>query len=103
MPAVGLATVGEYDKLTNESSLQNALGNNDIDLYRPPSILREPSDETEGKYLAEIVELPGYQAWGDTAAQALESLQSVAAAFIQSYRGRGDPLPPQVAAAVVDA
>ena len=94
MPAVGLATVGEYDKLTNESSLQNALGNNDIDLYRPPSILREPSDETEGKYLAEIVALPGCRAWSDTAAQALKSLQSVAAAFIKSYRDQGDPLPP---------
>ena len=69
-------------------------------LYRLPSVLREPSDETEGKYLAEIVALPGCQAWGDTTVQALESLQleslqSVAAAFIQSYRDRGDPLPPQ--------
>ncbi len=74
-----------------------------MDLYRLPSVLREPSDETEGKYLAEIVALPGCQAWGDTTVQALESLQSVAAAFIQSYRDRGDPLPPQVAAAIVDA
>ena len=74
-----------------------------MDLYKLPAVLREPSDETEGKYLAEIPDLPGCRAWGDTAAQALESLQSVAAAFIQSYRDRGDPLPPQVAAAIVDA
>lgn len=73
-----------------------------MDLYRLQSILREPSDETEGKYLAEIPDLPGCRAWGDTAAQALESLQSVAAAFIKSYRDRGDPLPPRVAAAIVD-
>ena len=74
-----------------------------MDLYRLRFVLREPCDETEGKYLAEIPDLPGCRAWSDTAAQALESLQSVAAAFIQSYRDRGDPLPPQVAAAVVDA
>ena len=72
-------------------------------LYRLRSVLREPSDETEDKYLAEIPDLPGCRAWGDTAAQALESLQCVAAAFIESYRDRDDPLPPQVAAAVVDA
>jgi predicted RNase H-like HicB family nuclease len=74
-----------------------------MDLYRLRAVLREPSDETENKYLAEIPDLPGCRAWGDTSAQALESLQSVAAAFIESYRDRGDPLPPQVTAAVVDA
>ena len=72
-------------------------------LYRLRSVLSEPSDETEGKYLAEIPDLPGCRAWGDTAAQAVESLQSVATAFIESYRDRGDPLPSQVVAAVVDA
>lgn len=49
-----------------------------MDLYNLPAVLREPSDETEGKYLAEIPDLPGCRAWGHTAAQALESLQSVA-------------------------
>ncbi len=74
-----------------------------MDLYRLRAVLREPSDETEDKYLAEIPDLPGCRAWGDTPAQALENLQSVASAFIASYRDRGDPLPPKVAAAVVDA
>lgn len=74
-----------------------------MDLYRLRAVLREPSGETEGKFLAEIPDLPGCRAWGDTAAQALEALQSVAAAFIASYRERGDRLPPQVATAVVDA
>ena len=67
-----------------------------MDLYRLRAVLREPSDETEGKYLAEIPDLPGCRAWGDTPAQALESLQSVASAFMASYRDRGDPLPPKV-------
>ena len=74
-----------------------------MDLYRLRAVLREPSGETEGKFLAEIPDLPGCRAWGDTAAQALESVQSVAAVFMESYRERGDPLPPKVAAAVVDA
>lgn len=74
-----------------------------MELYSLRFVLQEPSDETEGKYLAEIPDLPGCRAWGDTSAQALESLQSVATAFIESYRERDDPLPPQVTAAAVDA
>ena len=65
-------------------------------LYRLPIVMQEPSDETENKYLAEIPALPGCRAWGDTSAEALEILQSLAAAFIESYRDRADPLPPQV-------
>ena len=71
-------------------------------LYRMKFILRQPSEDTEDKYLAEIPDLPGCRAWGDTAAQALENLQSVATAFIESCRDRGDPLPPDVAAAAED-
>ena len=74
-----------------------------MELYRLRAVLREPSEDTEDKYLAEIPDLPGCRAWGDTPAQALESLQSVATAFIESYRDRHDPLPPLVAAAVVHA
>jgi len=62
-----------------------------MELYRLRFVLRDPSDETEGKYLAEI------------RAQALESLQGVATAFIESYRDRGEPLPEKVEAAIVDA
>ncbi len=53
------------------------------------AVLGESSDETEGKYLAEIPALPGCRAWGDTAAQVLESIQCVASAFIESYLNRG--------------
>ena len=67
-------------------------------LYRLPLVLHEPSEDTEEKYMAEVPNLPGCRAWGDTAALALENLQSVAAAFIESYRSRGDPLPPDVEA-----
>ena len=72
-------------------------------LYRLSLIMNEPSEETENKYLAEIPTLPGCRAWGDTAADALENLQSVAATFIESYRARGDPLPPEVESASLEA
>ena len=65
-------------------------------LYRLSLVMHEPDESGEGKYLAEVPALPGCRAWGDTAAEALENLQSVACAFIESYRSRGDPLPTEV-------
>ena len=71
-------------------------------LYRLSLLMHEPSEDTENKYMAEIPALPGCRAWGDTAAEALENLQSVATAFIESYMDRGDTLPPEVADASVE-
>ncbi len=67
-------------------------------LYRLPVSLAEPSEDSGGKYAAEIPVLPGCRAWGDTAAEALENVQSVASAFLESYREHGDALPPEVEA-----
>ena len=50
--------------------------------------------------MGELPSLPGCRAWGATAAEALKNLQSVAMAFIESYRDRGDSLPAGVEAAV---
>ena len=71
-------------------------------LYRLPLVMHEPSEDTGGRYMAEIPALHGCRAWGDTAAEALENLQSVATAFIESYSDRGDTLPPEVAAVATD-
>ena len=68
-------------------------------IYKLPVVLHEPSEDTEDKYLAEVPILPGCRAWGDTVSEAVENLQSVAAAFIESYRERGGTLPPEVEAA----
>ncbi|MBI2917878.1 MAG: type II toxin-antitoxin system HicB family antitoxin [Chloroflexi bacterium] len=65
-------------------------------LYKLPVVLYEPSEDTGNKYLAGVPALPGCRAWGDSAVQALEYVQSVATAFLESYRERGDPLPPEV-------
>ena len=68
-------------------------------LYKLPIVILEPGDETEDKFMAEIPSLPGCRAWGDTPAEVLENLQSVAAGFIESYRSRGEPLPAEVESA----
>jgi predicted RNase H-like HicB family nuclease len=71
-------------------------------LYRLPLVLHEPGGNNEDIYMAEIPALPGCRAWGDTAAAALENLQSVATAFIESYISRGDPLPAEIEAAAFE-
>lgn len=71
-------------------------------LYRLSIVMNGPSEDTDGKFLAEIPALPGCRAWGDTAAGALENLQAVATAFIESYKERGDHLPPEVEKAAMD-
>lgn len=65
--------------------------------------MRQPSEDTENKYLAEVPILPGCRAWGDTPAQALEYLQGVATAFLESYKEHGDPLPPEVEATALES
>jgi predicted RNase H-like HicB family nuclease len=62
-------------------------------VYRLPVTVRPPGPDTEDKYLAEIPVLPGCRAWGDTLSDALMYVQSVAVAFIESYRERGEALP----------
>ena len=63
--------------------------------------MHEPSEDTEDKYMAEIPALPGCRAWGDSPEDALDILQSVAAAFIDSYMERDYELPPTAASAFV--
>ena len=64
--------------------------------YRLAYTMRPPSDDTEDKYLAEIPALPGCRAWGDTPEEALWILESVAEAFIDSYKEREKELPPMI-------
>ncbi len=70
--------------------------------YKLSFVMYEPSEDTEDKFMAEIPALPGCRAWGDTAAETLYYLQSVAEAFIKSYQERGDELPAGVVATPVD-
>ncbi len=70
--------------------------------YKLSSVMYEPSEDTEDKFMAEIPALPGCRAWGDTAAETLYILQGVAEAFIQSYQERGLELPAEVMATRVE-
>jgi predicted RNase H-like HicB family nuclease len=72
-------------------------------LYRLPVTLLAPSEDSGGKYVAEVPLLPGCRAWGDTAAEAMDFIQSVAAAFIESYRDYNQPLPEEVEKLAIDA
>ena len=55
--------------------------------------MHDPSEETEDKYMAEVPDLPGCRAWGDPPDDALNNLQSVAAATIEVHIERGFDLP----------
>jgi len=65
-------------------------------LYKLPITVEEPSENSGGKYVAEVPVLPGCRASGDSAAEAVDHLQAVAAASIESYQERGDELPDAV-------
>ena len=67
--------------------------------YTLPYTLKEPSEETEHMYLAEVPVLPGCRAWGETAEEALHNLDGVATDFIASFNEHGDELPQSIAAA----
>ena len=70
--------------------------------YKLPYVLYPPSQSTEpDKYMAEIPILPGCMAWGDTPAETVDILQSVAAAMIELSIEDGDELPSEVQAALV--
>ena len=73
-----------------------------MELYRLAFVMHEPCYDTEDKYLAEVPALPGCRAWGDTPAEAVEYLRSVAGAFIESYIEHNDELPAAVKAAALN-
>ena len=57
--------------------------------YKLRYVMHDPSEDTEDKYMAEIPDLPGCRAWGDTPEEALDILSSVAAATIEVCMERG--------------
>ena len=71
--------------------------------YNLRYVMHEPSEDTEDKYMADIPALPGCRAWGDTPEDALDILQSVAAASIEVYVERGYELPAEVATSAAPA
>ena len=71
-------------------------------LYKLSYVMYDPSESTEDdKYMAEIPDLPGCRAWGDTPAETLDILQSLAVGFIELYAEFGRELAPAVKSAEV--
>ena len=65
--------------------------------YKLQFVMYDPSESTEpDKYMAEIPALPGCRVWGDTPEDALDILQDVAAAIIETHIERGYELPEEV-------
>ncbi len=67
-------------------------------LYKLPIVLYEPSEDTNDMFMAEAPLLPGCRAWGETASQAIEYIQGVAEAFVESYIELEQPIPPELLA-----
>ena len=70
--------------------------------YRLKYDLYDPSESTESdKYMAEIPTSPECIAWGDTPEEALETLESVVAATIETYIGEDWDLAEEVSNSVL--
>ena len=76
-----------------DSSRMAHMDTSRIGLYQLDYVLHEPSEEQGNLYMAEIPDLPGCRAWGETPRETLAELGTVAEQFILSYRDRGKPLP----------
>ena len=68
-----------------------------MELYQLDYVLHEPREDQGWLYMAEIPELPGCRAWGESATETLAELSTVAKQFILSYRDRGKTLPAGIA------
>ena len=70
--------------------------------YKLQFVMYDPSESTEpDKYMAEIPALPGCRVWGDTPEDALDILQDVAAAIIETHIERCYELPEEVEKALI--
>ena len=72
-------------------------------LYKLPIVLYEPCEDTNDMFMAEAPLLPGCRAWGESPSQALEYIQGVAEAFIESYIEEEQPIPPELEALRIEA
>jgi predicted RNase H-like HicB family nuclease len=71
-------------------------------LYKLPIVLYEPCEDTNDMFMAEAPLLPGCRAWGETASQALEYIQGVAEAFIESYEELEQPIPAELESLAIE-
>lgn len=63
-------------------------------------VLVEPDED--GVFVAEVPSLPGCFSQGGTREEALRNVQQAIAAYLESLRAHGDPIPPPIGEEVVD-
>ena len=74
----------------------HGVGGEEMDIYQLDYILHEPEESHGWMYRAEIPDLQGCRAWGESPAETLEELREVARNMIQLRRENGEPLPPGI-------
>lgn len=67
-----------------------------MDIYQLEYVLHEPEESHGWMYRAEVPDLQGCRAWGDTPAETLEALWGNARIFLQLRKERGEPMPAAV-------
>jgi predicted RNase H-like HicB family nuclease len=63
-------------------------------------VLVEPDED--GVFVAQVPSLPGCVSQGGTREEALRNVQEAIAAYLESLRSHGDPIPPPIGEEVVD-
>lgn len=63
-------------------------------------VLIEPDED--GMFVAEVPTLPGCISQGRTRAEALDNIKEAIAAYLESLKQHGDPIPPPVSEEVVE-
>ena len=64
-----------------------------MDIHRLNYVLHQPEESHGWMYRAEITDLQGCMAWGDTPAETLDELLDVARMIIQLRKENGEPVP----------
>ena len=65
-------------------------------VYRLAYQIHDPTEDSDGLYMAEIPVLPGCRAWAETPESAIDILQSVGQEFLTAYKDNGEELPAEV-------
>ncbi|MBK8232824.1 MAG: type II toxin-antitoxin system HicB family antitoxin [Candidatus Eisenbacteria bacterium] len=58
--------------------------------------------DEDGMFVAEVPSLPGCLSQGGTRAEAVRNAQEAIAAYLESLRAHGEPIPPPIDEEVVD-
>jgi predicted RNase H-like HicB family nuclease len=63
-------------------------------------VLIEPDED--GVYVAEVPALPGCISQGQSRAEAIANIKEAIAAYLESLKAHGDPVPPPISEEVVE-